>query len=161
MFLYRPSNLLHIKIIQGLVYCVCTFFGGVGEAGIGCRGGCSGEKEFSIGRALQPSITIFEDFCLLYCCFKHSNQEQIYSYNFTKNTRNIVSNAVCTAGNTGVPSVLIQFLLWARDNGVLSCGGGLYLTSEIYSASRTSVEENIASVSDVGKSSENNMFVTF
>lgn len=44
---------------------------------------------------------------------------------------------------------------------MLSCGGGLYLTSEIYSASRTSVEENIASVTDVGKSSENNMFMTF
>lgn len=56
MFLYRPSNLLHIKIIQGLVYCVCTFFGGVGEAGIGCRGGAPERGSLVLEEHYSPAL---------------------------------------------------------------------------------------------------------
>lgn len=44
---------------------------------------------------------------------------------------------------------------------MLLCGSGLYLTAKVYSASRTSVGENIASVTDVHRSSENNTLMTF
>lgn len=44
---------------------------------------------------------------------------------------------------------------------MLLCGSGLYLTTKVYSTSRTSVGENIASVIDVHRSSENNMLMTF
>lgn len=70
---------------------------------------------------------------------------------------------MCTTENTEVLCVLNQFLscLRARDNGILLHGGGQYLISKIHSASRTSGEENIASVTDVHRDSENNTLMTF
>lgn len=163
MFLYRPSSLLHIKIIQGFkawfIVSVPFFLGGGGGWGWG-GGGTLERASLVLEKHYSPALQSLR-ISAFFAVALNIVIKNKYTHNFTKNTPNIISNAVCTAGNTGVLSVLNQFLLWARDNGVLSCGSGLYLTSETYSASGTSVEENIASVTDVHKSSENNMLMTF